>query len=152
LSTKNMEQDVSWFKSLLYASDEECLFDTDELVSMALTYPPILVACADGIMDNEERVVLATMARALGESDGDELTEELKYLERYASFVKLATINDADKSRLLELLGAHCSKDPEVSTLILNSIYNIAEASNGISSEEQNVIDEIKLKLNIAIN
>ena len=152
MSAKQMEQDVSWFKSLRYAADEECLFDTDELVSMALTYPPILVACADGTIDKQERVVLATMARALGEDDGDELTEELKYLERYSSFIKLATINDIDKTRLLELLGAYCAEDPEVSTLILNSIYNIAEASNGISRAERNVIDKIKLKLGIAVN
>lgn len=149
---KQMEQHVSWFRSLLYTSDQECLFDGDELVSMALTYPPILVACADGTIDKQERVVLATMARALGDDDGDEQIEELKYLERYANFMKLVAINDIDKTRLLELLGSYCDEDPEVGTLILNSVYDIAEASNGISREEQNVIDEIKLKLGIAVN
>ena len=147
-----MKEELSWFKSKLYSSDEECLFDTDELISIALTYPSVLVACADGLFDADERTYLASIARALGEDEGADVFEEIKYLERYSSLIKLAKLKEGDKSRLLDILAGHCAHDAVIGELILNSMYGIAEASEGISEVEQECIKSIKKQLGIGLN
>ena len=147
-----MIDEIKFFKTILFNNDIECLFNNDELISIALSYPSLLVATCDGVFDKNEKIFMATVARELGDKEINNDDDELKYLERYACFVKLLELDVKTKDKILDILSEFCSQDPSLGIAIYNSMIGIAETSSGISTEEHKTINHLKLKLGISIN
>jgi tellurite resistance protein len=147
-----LEQDINWLKTLLFGSKEECLLSDDVLISIAISYPAVLVAIADNYIDKEEKLFIASISKSLMDRKIDNDEGQLSYLEIYASFAKLLQINETDSETLINIIAKHCAIDNELGNLIVNAMYGVAEASNGVSAEESVVIEGLKKKLGIKVN
>ena len=147
-----MKEDLDWLKKVLFGSKEECLLNDDVLISIAISYPAILVAIADDYIDKEEKLFIASISKSLMDREIDNEEDQLSYLEIYASFAKLLQIKEADGETLINIIAKHCAIDEELGKLILNAMYGVAEASNGVSTKETDVIEGLKKKLGIIVN
>ena len=55
---KSVEESFAQVKELLYGAGNEVPLDDNELMSVLMTYPACLVAAADGVVDETERLFL----------------------------------------------------------------------------------------------
>lgn len=121
--------------------------------SMITTFPSLLVATADGKVDNNEKLTLVNISKSLAESFKDEQTDpaliELLSYQYYAEFDYLLKNIEKWKSSFIEVLSDYLKENPETKILISKMINDIANASSGICEAEQKVVNELENKLNL---
>ena len=131
-------------RQLIYQGDRDANLDTTDLVSVILTFPAALVAAADGIVDETERLFLMNLCEELGDGDASKSPlERLKAAERYRVFMQLLILDIEIQNSILELVNEFCRYNPESLNQIKDSMLGIANASEGVSEEETKEIDRI---------
>jgi hypothetical protein len=126
----------------------------EHFITLLTFFPALLVIAADGVIDEEEWVYVKFMAKAMADTFRDELADktELKPLEQ--QFLKdlgyiLEHITDW-KPQLMDTLRIYLTEAPDVKEYVLDALYMFADASDDVSYQEEETIDEIKRQLNIS--
>jgi hypothetical protein len=131
-------------RQLINQEDGDTYLDIEDIVSVILTFPAALVAAADGIVDETERLFLMNLCEELGDGDASESPlERLKAAERYRIFMQLLFLDTEKQSSILELVNEFCRYNPDSLNQIKESMLGIANASNGVSAEETQEIARI---------
>lgn len=146
-----MDQDIDFVCQLLFKNSSERALSDEDLMSLALSYPSILIANADGVIDKKERTFFASMARSLS-SESAEDERDLCFAEIYHCMLRLADLTDADKSALLGILKKHAANDNELKALLVEQMHGAAEASDGVSESELAEMSNIASTLGLTLN
>ena len=138
-------------KDLLYGVGNEVPLDDEELFSVLMTYPACLVAAADGVVDETERLFLLNVSEELGDGDVSESPERrVRSAERYRAFMWLLNERDKCDQIILDVLKSFLESNAETVEHIKAMVWGIAEASDGTSEEEKKEIARIYSALNIS--
>lgn len=146
-----MVQDIDFVCQLLFKNSSERALSDEDLMSLTLSYPSILIANADGVIDKKERTFFASMARSLS-SESAEDERDLCFAEIYHCMLRLADLTDADKSALLGILKKHAANDNELKALLVEQMHGAAEASDGVSESELAEMSNIASTLGLTLN
>ena len=146
-----VDEKFAEIKDLLYGEGNEVPLDDEELMSVLMTYPACLVAAADGVVDETERLFLLNVSEELGDSDVSESPEQrLRSAERYRAFMWLLNEKDKTDQIILDGLANFLEINPDATDQIKAMLWGMAEASDGISEQEKREISRIFSALNIS--
>lgn len=149
---EHMQSEIEWLKTTLFNNNEECILETDDLISIALSFPAVLVAMSDGNLDLAEKRYLANIAKQLGDEVTEKNDSDVFAFERYFGLKSLLNLEKHQQSKLLDLLATFCKHDSELSYLIWNSMSGVAEASEGVSKSEAQTMQMLREKLKLKLN
>lgn len=126
--------------------------DQEQFCSFMAFVPALLVAASDGIVDREEWTYCKKLAAGLGasfskESFPDE-TENLTLIYRGEFRFLIKHLEDWE-GRFLEALKEYFSENGYAKTFVSETLYLFADASNGISQEEMDLINYLEMKLEL---
>jgi hypothetical protein len=127
-----------------YAEDRGTVLNENQFASLLLMYPSVLVASCDGDFDGLERQNLALSCNSAAGEDvlfAAELYCELMYC--------ISKEGEKWKNQFFEVIKQSLSDDNESKQLILDLMNSMAESSDGVSTEETETINNIKLSLNL---
>ena len=145
------EENFSEIRNILYGVGRDVPIDDNDLLSVLLTYPACLVAAADGVIDETERLFLLNVSEELGDGDvSDSPVRRVKSAERYRAFMWLLNEKDTNDQMILDGLKDFLKSNPEASDQIKEMVWGMADASDGISEEEKVEISRICAALDIA--
>ena len=145
------EENFSEIRNILYGVGRDVPIDDNDLLSVLLTYPACLVAAADGVIDETERLFLLNVSEELGGGDvSDSPVRRVKSAERYRAFMWLLNEKDTCDQMILDGLKDFLKSNPEASDQIKEMVWGMADASDGISEEEKVEISRICAALDIA--
>ena len=127
-----------------YRTDRKTVLSENQFASLLLMYPSVLVAYADNDFDALERQNLAiSCASAAGD-------DKLFAAELYCELMNtISPEGEKWKSLFMEVIKSNLASDSDSAQIINDLMISMAESSDGISDEEQAVIDFVKSTLNI---
>jgi hypothetical protein len=119
----------------------------EEFQILILIYPVFLVAIADGTFDNDEKefikeILLNFLRPLYNDEINDEEYENL--VENYLADLEFLNQNKAQYED--DFLKALSSFDSEIKNSISELLNDVANASGGLSEEENQVIETLKIK------
>ena len=145
------EENFKKVRNILYGVGQDVPLDDNDLISVLLTYPACLVAAADGVVDEAERLFLLNVSEALGDGDvSDSPIGRVKSAERYRAFMWLLNEKDTCDQIILDGLNDFLKSNPETADQIKEMIWGMGEASDGVSEEEKAEIGRICAAVGIA--
>ena len=135
-----------------YAQVRQLTLSEEQFSSFMAFYPALLVAASDGIVDREEWAYCKKLAAGLGASfcnDGD--VEEANFLTQTYRDEFRFLINHLQewKEPFLEALKEYFSANSYAKTFVSETLYLFADASNGISQEEMDLINQLETSLEL---
>ena len=150
----------------LYAKYKEASGTTlsqDEFENLVIFFPTLLIVASDGEIDDEEKLYLEYLARFMSKSTyqtqnktqkRDRKTSQQRYLDALEFLTKSENGNTNDLSNLakweplfVDVLKQHIKNDPNGKAQIEEIMRLFADASDGISDDEENKIQEILSKI-----
>ena len=141
----NINEGLDKIREIVYEQGEKEYLTTDILVSTVLTFPSLLIADADGDVDEDERIFLMSLAQNfIDDYDSNCEKSRLKVAECYRLFLKLLLLNDMHKKFILTSISEFCRYNPDAKRKIIDSMYGVAYSSDGLSEVEKKEIDRIK--------
>ncbi len=127
--------------------------NVEQFTYLVNLFPAMLVVMADDLLDVTEWEAVKSLARAMAQSVQDEVldADEQEGLERVfvTEFRYLLDNTDRWKSKFLNALSDYVKQNDQNKEFILEAMYLFANASDGISPEEQQSIDELSRRLNL---
>jgi hypothetical protein len=127
-----------------YRNERKTVLSENQFASLLLMYPSVLVAYADNDFDALERQNLAISCSSAAGDD------KLFAAELYCELMYTITADGEKwKSIFLEVIKANLASDSDSAQIVNDLMISMAESSDGISDEEQAVIDFVKSSLNI---
>lgn len=135
-----------------YERNRPARLTQDQFIYLVQMFPALLVSMSDGVLDKEEwEAVLKTsenlgknFAVSSGAADVNELTDVYKTEFRY-----LLDNYERWKKKFINALQEYLSENPSAKDLVLESMYLFANAADGISKVEQEMIDELSNRLDL---
>lgn len=125
----------------------------EQFIYILNLYPALLVVLSDGLVDGAEWNTVKKLATILGKEFatadlGLEKEENLSLI--YKSEFKYLLKNRAQwESKFLSTLKAYFSKNHSSKEFVLEAMYLFANASDGISLEEDKMIDDLTKELGL---
>jgi hypothetical protein len=118
----------------------------EEFQILILIYPVFLVAIADGTFDNEEKeFIKEILLNFLRPLYNDEINDE-QYENLVLNYLDDLTFLNQNKVKYdTDFLTALSSFDLEIKNSISELLNNVANASGGLSKEENQVIETLKM-------
>lgn len=126
-----------------FQKEYNCCLEFDEFTSVLMMYPAALVANADGDFSHLEKLNIVNALKELASDD------EFKLCEMYHLLCQLMTLNIDKKNELLANIKEAIEDKPEIKLIILELMIATAEAEDGISEVEKEVINQLKELLSI---
>ncbi|MEQ9425518.1 MAG: hypothetical protein RJQ09_13930 [Cyclobacteriaceae bacterium] len=127
--------------------------DIQQFTYLVNLFPAMLVVMSDDLLDTTEWDAVKSLARALAQSLPDEpmTPEEEEGLERVfvTEFRYLLDNTERWKSKFLNALTDYIRQDEGNKEFVLEAMYLFANASDGISPEEQAAINDLSRRLNL---
>jgi outer membrane protein OmpA-like peptidoglycan-associated protein len=124
----------------------------DQFSYLLNLYPSLLVCMSDGVLDHEEWEGVISTAQGLAEEfDGIEdglQKEETAQIFR-TEFRYLLENIDRWQKKFLNALKSQLEYNQADKEFVLESMYLFANAADGISQEEQNMIDDLTDRLQL---
>lgn len=118
----------------------------DQFTSFLAFFPALIIAASDGIVDREEWLFCQRLAHGLGHSYREELnagdTEKLTLLYRQ-EFAYLLQHLPQWEERFLTTLEQYFEENHFAKKFVSQTIWLFADASNGVSSEEESKMQEL---------
>ena len=115
-------------------------------------YPSLLVCMSDGVLDKEEWDGVLRLADGLAdayvESPDPEDKQKLAQLFR-TEFRYLLENIDRWKKKFLNALKSHLENYGDDKEFVLEAMYLFANVADGISDEEQTIIEELSERLSL---
>lgn len=122
-----------------YTRSRNLFFSLEQFTSFLAFFPALLVAASDGIVDREEWFYCRKLAFGLGASyreiDGPEQDVELTQTYR-KEFAYLLSHLSSWEEEFLEALECFFRLHPYAKKFVSQTAWLFADASNGISEEE----------------
>jgi tellurite resistance protein len=123
---------------------KDSILSDNELQSVFLTYPALLVANADGVFDAEEKCELFSICEQLVADETPESLRPARIAEIYHVSCSLLEQVENNNDRILTMIRDEIADQPESKELLLEMMVGVADSSDGISAVEQEVIDNLK--------
>jgi tellurite resistance protein len=136
-----------------YTQERYINLNKEQFVYIVNLFPAFRVVMSDGIVDQEEWVTVKRLAKILGdefasEDLGDEKEENLMLIYR-AEFRHLIKNLDKWQSKFLEALKDYFNENDTSKEFVVETMYLFASASDGVSEEENEVIEYLTKELGL---
>ena len=126
----------------------------DEFVTLLTFFPAIQVLTADGEIDKEEWIYVKHIAKSMAETYKDEVPNQYELIDLQQNY-------EAELQYILENMGkwsakftfglkSYLKEMPEVKDIVFDVMYMFADASNDISKAEKEMIDTLKVELELS--
>jgi len=137
-----------------YLAAHQNTLTEEQFNSLLIFFPALLVVASDGVVDDEEWMYVKYLAKFMSDSfkyQGDVTESERKELE--ALFLEnlkyLLESLDTWEEKFIDTLRDYLEDTPELKEDVLEILHLFAEASEGTSDEEQEVIDKLVQRLGL---
>ncbi|WKK85945.2 hypothetical protein QYS48_02525 [Marivirga arenosa] len=136
-----------------YTKERFLKLNREQFVYIVNLFPAFRVAMSDGIIDQEEWVTVKRLAKILGDefaSDdlGEEKEENLMLIYR-SEFRHLIKNLDKWQEKFLAALKDYFSENATSREFVVETMYLFASASDGVSEEENEVIEYLTKQLRL---
>jgi hypothetical protein len=130
-----------------YVKERYLTLNKEQFIYLVNLFPALLVGLSDGILDREEWVTVKKLAKILGsefatEDLGEEKEENLTLIYK-SEFKYLLKHRDQWENKFLVALKDYFTKNDSSKDFVLETMYLFAGASDGISPEEDQIIDKL---------
>ena len=138
-----------------YYSKREKKLNLDEFSTFVSFYPAVLIAKSDGKVDTEEWLFIKYLARFMSQAYAPELSEEevAELEEKFQEELEYIVLNsdsiDNWDAQALSIIKTHIKHNPDFKEELLDIVQLFAEASDGVGSEEQEMIEKLKKEFNL---
>jgi tellurite resistance protein len=137
-----------------YTAERFINLNKDQFIYIVNLFPALLVVLSDGIVDNDEWVTVKKLASILGnefasEELGTEEKEENLSLIYKAEFRYLLKNRERWEKKFLAALKDYFTVNDTSKEFVLETMYLFANASEGISVEEDETIEYITKELGL---
>jgi hypothetical protein len=136
-----------------YSLERTHLLTEEQFGSLVLFFPSLLIIASDGEVDEEEWVYVNYLSKFIADTFKEEIGEE-KRDELEAQYLLELTylINNLDtwEKPFLDTLQDYINFNSDVKEDVEDILYLFAEASDGKSEEEEQKIEELRERLQIA--
>ena len=127
--------------------------DIQQFTYLVNLFPAMLVVMSDDVLDATEWEAVKSLARAMAQSLPEERLEpeEQEGLERVfiTEFRYLLDNTERWRSKFLNALSDIVNENNQSKEFVLETMYLFANASDGISVEEQTAINDLSRRLNL---
>lgn len=120
--------------------------------TLFIYFPCLLIVASDGIVDDEEWVFIKYLGKFMAEGYKSSLTRtELEHLQKvyFNELEYLIKTLDQWKNPFLDTLRDYLEANEDEKDDILDILHLFADASDGVSDEEEEAIEEISERLNL---
>lgn len=136
-----------------YTQERFIKLNREQFVYIVNLFPALRVVMSDGIVDQEEWVTVKRLAKILGdefatEDLGEEKQENLMLIYR-AEFRHLVKNLDKWQSKFLAALKDYFNENDTSKEFVVETMYLFASASDGVSEEENEVIEFLTTELGL---
>ncbi|MGJ3236499.1 hypothetical protein [Marivirga sp.] len=136
-----------------YTQERYIKLNREQFVYIVNLFPALRVVMSDGIMDQEEWITVKRLAKILGdefasEDLGEEKEENLMLIYR-AEFRHLLKNLDKWQSKFLAALKDYFNENDTSKEFVVETMYLFASASDGVSAEENEVIEYLTKQLGL---
>lgn len=138
---------------LEYTKARNIDINKEQFIYILNLYPALLVVLSDGIVDRDEWKTVKKLATILGKEFattdlGLEKEENLTLIYK-AEFKYLLKNRERWEKKFLETLKSYFDKNHSSKEFVLETMFLFANASNGISIEEDKMIDNLTEELGL---
>lgn len=136
-----------------YLKERNIKINKDQFIYIVNLLPALLVVLSDGIVDREEWTTVKKLAKILGnefatEDLGVDKEENLTLIYR-SEFRYLLKSREQWEERFLDALREYFKENESSKDFVLETMYLFANASDGISEEEDEIIVKLCGRLGI---
>lgn len=136
-----------------YTQERFIKLNKEQFVYIVNLFPALRVVMSDGIVDQEEWITVKRLAKILGDefaSDdlGEEKEENLMLIYR-AEFRHLIKNLDKWQDKFLAALKDYFNENEPSKEFVVETMYLFASASDGVSEEENEVIEYLTKELGL---
>jgi tellurite resistance protein len=136
-----------------YTEERYIKLNREQFVYIVNLFPALRVVMSDGIMDQEEWITVKRLAKILGdefasEDLGEEKEENLMLIYR-AEFRHLLKNLDKWQSKFISALKDYFNENVTSKEFVVETMYLFASASDGVSAEENEVIEYLTKELEL---
>ncbi len=136
-----------------YTRERFINLNKEQFVYIVNLFPALRVVMSDGIVDQDEWVTVKRLAKILGDefaSDdlGEEKEENLMLIYR-AEFRHLVKNLDKWQDKFLAALKDYFNENEPSKEFVVETMYLFASASDGVSEEENEVIEFLTKELGL---
>lgn len=136
-----------------YTQKRDITLNKEQFVYLVNLFPAFRVVMSDGIMDTEEWLTVKRLAKILGDEFatddfGQEKEENLMLVYR-AEFRHLIRNLEEWQDRFLEALKDYFGTNKTSKEFVVETMYLFASASDGVSSAENEVIQQLTQELGL---
>jgi tellurite resistance protein len=136
-----------------YTEDRFINLNKEQFVYIVNLFPALRVVMSDGIVDQDEWVTVKRLAKILGdefasEDLGEEKEENLMLIYR-AEFRHLVKNLDIWQDKFLAALKDYFKENEPSKEFVVETMYLFASASDGVSEEENEVIEFLTRELGL---
>lgn len=136
-----------------YTEERFIKLNREQFVYIVNLFPALRVVMSDGIMDQEEWITVKRLAKILGdefasEDLGEEKEENLMLIYR-AEFRHLLENLDQWQAKFLAALKDYFNENDTSKEFVVETMYLFASASDGVSAEENEVIEFLTRELGL---
>ncbi len=122
----------------------------EQFTYLVQMFPSLLVSMSDGVLDKEEWHAVLRAAENLGKNLAPNVDQIESLSDVYKTeFRYLIDNSERWKKKFINALSDFLGEDPLAKDLVLESMYLFANATDGISSAEQKMIDELSTRLDL---
>lgn len=137
-----------------YCAERSASLTDQQFGSLVMFFPALLVIMSDGVVDEEEWIYVKYLAKFISDTMKDEVAEEDLGALQEVYYKELEYLVDPDhlerwKPEFLMVISEYVDGHPDVKEDIEDILYIFADASDGLSEEEEEQIELIKKELHI---
>jgi tellurite resistance protein len=136
-----------------YTEDRFIKLNKEQFVYIVNLFPALRVVMSDGIVDQDEWLTVKKLAQILGDEfasdDFGEEKEENLMLVYKAEFRYLIKNLDKWQSKFLAALKDYFNENEPSKEFVMETMYLFASASEGVSEEENEVIEFLTEELGL---
>ena len=126
--------------------------DRGQFLYLLNLYPSLLVCMSDGVLDKEEWDGVMRIADGIAEAyvESPEKEERQRMAQLFRTEFRYLLENiDRWKKRFLNALKSHLEDQTDDKEFVLEAMYLFANAADGISDEEHEIIEELSERLSL---
>jgi uncharacterized membrane protein YebE (DUF533 family) len=132
-----------------YETERNLEFSNEQFAALLYTFPAVMVANADGLIDRKERNFIKHLPNSLISAYMDSDSTSMQDLsEDYFKEVDYLVYNiDQWKARFIKALAEELNNSLNNRNDIFRSMWQTADSSDDISEPERKVIDDLSAQL-----
>jgi hypothetical protein len=120
--------------------------------TLVMFFPSLLVVASDGVVDDEEKIYVKYLAKFMADTFKNEISpDERDSIEgSYLSDLEYLLDNLPDwEPKFIDTLKSYLETHEDAKEDIVDILYLFADASDGVSDDEEQKIEELKTILDL---